>query len=215
MYKKLLLLTFAVVTIQAAKAQTEKGSQNRGATFQVSTSTSNSRSFNQVTNSYGDNSKGKATTYGISPNYSYFIADKLDLGASLGYSHYLQTYSPDANSIGNTKANDFNASIALRKYYLFDDKVGIRTGPYVSYDRIRRTYTYTSSQNVDNLDIYSGGIQVDFVYYPTKKIGVAAGLGNLSYTHQKIAGFNDGSQNTFNLSFVNSLALSVYYVFGK
>ena len=88
MYKKLLLLTFAVVTIQAAKAQTEKGSQNLGATFQVSTSTSNSRSFNQVTNSYGDNSKGKATTYGISPNYSYFIADKLDLGASLGYSTY-------------------------------------------------------------------------------------------------------------------------------
>ena len=53
---------------------------------------------------------------------------------------------------------------------------------------IRRTYTYTSSQNVDNLDIYSGGIQLDFVYYPTKKIGVAAGLGNLSYTHQKTAG---------------------------
>lgn len=215
MYKKLLLLSFAVVTIKAAKAQTEKGTQNLGVAFHVSTSTSNTRDLNQLSNSYGDNQKGKQTSYGISPNYSYFIADKLDLSASLGYSHSVQSYDPNPNGQGKTTFNDYSASIALRKYYLFEDKIGIRTGPYISYDKIRDTYVYPEFKNQNNGDAYSGGIQLDFVYYPSKNIGLAAALANLNYTHQKFGGNTIGDQNAFNLNFVNYINLSIYYAFGK
>jgi hypothetical protein len=98
---------------------------------------------------------------------------------------------------------------------LFDNKIGIRTGPYFGYQKSKSSYIYTTNQDNYSNDIYQGGLSMDFVYYPAKNIGLAAGLGNLSYAHQKNIGYNEGSSNTFSLSFANSLSLSVYYVFGK
>eukprot|EP01037_Dinobryon_pediforme_P003804 gene3804-3851_t len=60
------------------------------------------------------------------------------------------------------------------------------------------------------------GINVDFVCYPAKKIGLAVNVGALSYYHQQ-----SGSQqqysgtNGFNLQFLsNNLMLSAFYVIG-
>ena len=217
MYKKLLLVVLSVIALQSVKAQTEKGSQNLGLSFGVSTQNSNTSYYSSYTNSYGTNSKGKQTSYNIAPSYSYFIADKLDIGASLSYGQSNTKYDPAINTSTKQTSRGFDASIFLRKYFLYDNKIGIRTGPYLSYEKAKQTSTYTDSQNNINSDIdnYGGGLNLDFVYYPTKNIGLAAGLANLSYRHQKNKGYMEGSSNTFNLSMVNNLTLSIYYVFGK
>jgi hypothetical protein len=67
MYKKLLLVLLSIITIQAAKAQTEKGSQSLGLSFGVSTTNTNTRAFDYSTNSLGDNLKIKLTSYSIIP----------------------------------------------------------------------------------------------------------------------------------------------------
>jgi hypothetical protein len=217
MYKKLLLVAVSIITIQTAKAQTEKGSQNLGLGFNVSTTSSNASYFSSYTNSYGANIKGKQTWYSIAPSYSYFIADKLDIGTSLSYGSSNTKYDPALNTTTKETSKGFNGSIFLRKYFLYDNKIGIRTGPYLSYGKTKQTSTYTDSQNNYNSDIdsYGGGLSLDFVYYPAKNIGLAAGLANLGYAHQKSKGYNEGSSNTFNLSMVNNLSLSVFYAFGK
>jgi hypothetical protein len=214
MYKKLLLVLLSIITIQAAKAQTEKGSQNLGATFGVSTTSSTIKDFNASTNSYGNDVKGKITSYTIMPSYSYFIADKLDIGIGLGYGYNHSKSEPNDNYSNSTNRNYFGI-ISLRKYFLFDNKIGIRTGPYLNYERTKSSYAYTSNSGSYNRDTYGGGLSMDFVYYPAKKIGIAAGLANLGYSHQKNTGSSVGTTNTFNLTFVDNLALSVYYVFGK
>lgn len=217
MYKKLLLVLLSIITIQTAKAQTEKGSQNLGLTFGVSTTNTNARAFNNATNSLGDNMKIKLTTYSIVPEYNYFIANKLDIGVGLGYS-----YNRSKSYSGEIANNDqiyksFFSTISLRKYFLFDNKIGIRTGPYLSYGKSKQSYEDSNNQYISsvNSDIYGGGLGLDFVYYPAKNIGLAAGLGKLTYFHQKDTGSSVGTSNTFNLSFVDNLSLSVYYVFGK
>ncbi|MDN5288681.1 MAG: hypothetical protein JWR38_4955 [Mucilaginibacter sp.] len=217
MYKKLLLIVLSIITIQAAKAQTEKGSQSLGLGFGVSTQSSNTSYYSNYTNSYGTNSKGKQTSYSITPSYSYFIADKLDIGTSLSYGGSNTKYDPALNSQTKQTSRGFDASIFLRKYFLYDNKIGIRTGPYLNYEKAKQTITYTESLNNINSDIdnYGGGLSLDFVYYPSKNIGLAAGLANLGYLHQKSTGYNQGSSNTFNLSLVNNLSLSVFYAFGK
>ena len=216
MYKKLLLVAISIITIQTAKAQTEKGSQNLGATFGVSTTSSNSKDYNPSSNTYGGNVKGKTTSYSIAPSYSYFIADKLDIGIGLGYGYNHQTNEPNDNNSNSTN-KDYFGIISLRKYFLFDNKIGIRTGPYVSYDRTKSSYAYSYLPNTGsyNRDTYGGGLGLDFVYYPAKNIGLAAGLANLSYSYQKITGNTEGTNNAFNLSLINNLSLSVYYAFGK
>lgn len=212
MYKKLLLVAVSVITIQAAKAQTEKGSQSLGVTFGISTGST--KQNNLINNNIVDHNNVKQKNYSISPDYSYFIADKLDIGVGLGYGYSNAKYNSD-NDVHEQTAKSFSGTVALRKYFLFDNKIGIRTGPFLTYEKIKSNYTYTTNTNDYNSDYYAGGINLDFVYYPAKNIGLAANLGNVRYAHQKFKGDTQGTNNAFNLGFTDNLSLSVYYVFGK
>jgi hypothetical protein len=216
MYKKLLLAFVSIIAIQTAKAQTEKGSQMLGANFGFSTTSSDSKELNLNDNTYGSNVHGKQTSYNFGPNYSYFIADKLDIGVSIGYGRV--KLESNGNYASLQKAHSFSSAIYLRKYFLYDNKVGIRTGPYLSYINSTQTVSYSNttpgSYNYAS-DIYNGGIGLDFVYFPIKKLGLSAGMGNISYTHQNTDGDSKGTSNSFGLNFANSLNLSVNYVFGK
>lgn len=217
MYKKLLLVVLSVITLQTVKAQTEKGSQNLGFSFGISTQNSKIQTFNSQTNMYSYQSDGKQTSFNIGPSYSYFIADKLDLGAAVNYGYYNQNYVPSFNSQSKQTSKTYGASIFLRKYFLYNNKVGIRTGTYFSYAKTKQTYVYEPSINNtdDEIKEFGAGINLDFVYYPAKNIGLAAGLANLGYYHNKFTGSQLSTSNNFNLSLVNELRLSIYYVFGK
>jgi hypothetical protein len=218
MYKNLLLVFVSIIAINAAQAQTEKGNQSLGLNFGLSTNNFNTRTLNYNTNNYDPQVTGKQKNYSISPSYSYFIADKLDVGLAIGYSYSSYKYENSTISPQDQIGKSFFTSINLRKYFLYDNKIGIRTGPYFSYQRDNQSYASTSNSQFNsntNSDNYQGGIRLDFVYYPLKKLGLAATMGNLSYSHQNSSGNTDGSYNNFNLSFTNSLSLSVNYVFGK
>lgn len=212
MYKKLLLIILSAITIQAAKAQTEKGTQNLGATFVVSTA--NTKLNNLLFDNTIDHNNVKQKDYSISPDYSYFIADKLDIAVGLGYGYSNSKYNSD-NDIHEQTGKAFTSSISLRKYFLFDNKIGIRTGPFLNYQKTKTNNVYPTNTYKYDSDFYAGGVSLDFVYYPTKNIGLAANLGNVRYVHQKITGDTQGTNNAFNLSFTDNLTLSVYYVFGK
>lgn len=218
MYKKLLLAFVSIISINTVKAQTEKGSQMLGASFGFSTTSSNLKALNNDVSTYGDNIHGKQTSYNFAPEYSYFIADKLDLGVSVGYGQSKLDYSNNTSMPTYQKTHNFTSAIYLRKYFLYDNKIGIRTGPYLNYTNSKQTFLYSdataSYYNTTN-DIYTGGIGLDFVYFPIKKLGLAARMGNINYSHQISDGSSKGTSNSFNLNFINSLALSLNYVFGN
>jgi long-subunit fatty acid transport protein len=210
MYKKLLLAFVSIIAIQTAKAQTEKGSQMLGASFGFSTFSSDTKALNPNDNTYGSNVHGKTKSYNIAPSYSYFIADKLDLGVDVGFGSSNQKFS----DIQTQKSHSFNTSVYLRKYFLYDNKIGIRTGPFLSYESTDQEYSYNPVIK-NHYDIYGGGIGLDFIYFPVKRLGLAARLGSANYFHQRSDENTQGTSNSFNLAFVNSLSLSVNYVFGK
>jgi hypothetical protein len=215
MYKKILLVFVSIIAIQTAKAQTEKGSQSLGLRFGVGTQSSNLRSFNYSTNAYDPNVHGKSTSYSIEPTYSYFIADNLDLGLSVGYSSNTQKYDTEMPSyLREQKSNSFFTSVYLRKYFLYDNKIGIRTGPRFIYQKSKSSTLYDEGQKYNyDYNSYTGGVGLDFVYFPLKKLGLMAGLGGADYTHQTNTGESKGTSNQFSLNFANSLILSVNYMF--
>jgi len=221
--KHLLSLALLLLFVTIAKAQTEKGSQTLGLSFNIlhyngnTTSTDNS-----------PNSKQTGTNFGIAPTYSYFLGNKLDIGVNVGYSTSQNSNTVD-NSDNSYKASSkgFYSMVRLRKYFLFEDKIGIRTGPFLSYqfnhDKTdqgifyyqNNTPNYYTVSNDSRRNNYTGGISMDLVYYPTKKIGLAAAIGSLAYDHQtQNTTTSKISTNQFNLSFTNSLEFSVYYIFG-
>ncbi len=92
MNKNLIVCAALLFAFKISYAQTEKGTQTLGLDFGASRSTSN-QTINTANNSA--ESVGSAiTNFTFGPNYSYFIADKLDIGAALSYQATMaQTYT--------------------------------------------------------------------------------------------------------------------------
>jgi hypothetical protein len=218
MYKKLLLAFVSIIAIQTVKAQTEKGSQMLGVSFGVSTTSSDNQFFDYSTNALSTKIHGKATNYSIAPTFSYFVANNLDLGVSVGYSHQKQDYDGNIYNPTNSKQDAFNAGIYLRKYFLYDGKIGIRTGPMFNYGhaKLNQEYTGNTQNNYEaTSNTYSGGVGLDFVYFPVKRLGLTAVLGGLSYAHQDTKGTNPSTSNSFDASFANRFIFSINYAFGN
>jgi hypothetical protein len=213
MYKKLILVVLSGIALQTAKAQTAKGTQNLGLNVGFNSNKSTTQNLDAYTNTFYDVTY-KQKNFQVSPTYSYFIADNLDLGGSVGYTHQKVNYVGQGYNMQEQTSQSIGGTIFLRKYFLYENKIGVRTGPSFGYSRAKQTNIISGTTDKETMNGYSGALQLDFVYYPVKNVGLSAGLGNISYTKSD----NKESTNSyegFNASFVNNLSLSVYYVFGK
>lgn len=220
MKKTIFLIAAFVFAAVIAHAQTEKGYQTLGANFSFTSQKTTGISINPYDNSSYDTSN-KFTSFGIGPSYSYFISNNLDLGAALSYSQNTNTF-PVGNNLERQSVHDYGGTIYLRKYFMFQDKIGLRAGPHVGYFHDVNKITYGPFNSIYNentrADNFSGGVNLDLVYYPSRHLGFTASLANLNYTHYKsdsgAQGHSDGDY--FNASlFNNGLSLSVFYAFGS
>jgi hypothetical protein len=220
MKKTIFLIAAFVFAALVSHAQTEKGSQTLGADLRFTSLKATGIIVNPYDNSSYD-ANNKSTNFSIGPSYSYFISDKLDLGAALSYSQSTNSY-PGLNNFEKQSYHDYGGMIYLRKYFMFQGKIGLRAGPHIGYFHDVNRITYDPSNSIYNENIktdnFEGGLNLDLVYYPSKHLGFTASLANLNYTHSKsdsgTQGHSDGDY--FNASFVNSgLSLSVFYAFGS
>jgi hypothetical protein len=211
------ILSFLVVALFSGftlSAQTQKGSHLLGGSFSVNHSTVETHAGPDSPTSSDNN---KSNSFSVGPSYSYFVADNLGLGVDVGYSH---SHNDSHNSIrsGETNYNGYSGSISLKKYFLFEKKIGVRTGPFASYDNAKAKSTNTDEfYRGDQLSkIFIAGVALDFVYFPVKKIGLVASLGSLSYLKSKVQDrYYSSKQSNIGLSVLNSPSFSVYYAFGK
>lgn len=220
--KKTLALAAAIVLAgQISNAQTQKGKQ----TLSINANYNDSkRSDNTSQATYSVTQENKYTNLSIGPSYGYFVADGLELGGSLSYNYARQTsnnYSYPNTNISESKNNSFGVSAYFRKYVLYKNKVGFRTGPYATYQWGKNDYgsipgTAFSTKSTG----YVAGANFDLVYYPTERFGVAATIANVSYSSNKSnvstnVVDNHTNDHNFAARFFNSgLALSVFYTFG-
>ncbi len=224
MKKFLFSIAVFLFAFQLSHAQTEKGTQTLGGEVGFNYYKTNDFTVNPADNSSATLNT-KTTGFKIGPDYSYFVADKLDIGINVSYSS-----STTSNSTTNVQSYyyppkassyNFNSEIFIRKYYMYHDKIGFRTGAYLDYSRVNSTTIYDQSSNISNdkstSNNYSGGVLLDLVYYPAKKFGLSAAIANLEYNHTKIddgtSGHINGDSVSFN--FMNSFLLSIFYVIGK
>ena len=207
--------------LEAAHAQNQKGNQTLGIGLGFSAATG---SYNYQSNNPAilDITASQSTgSFSANPNYSYFIANNLDLGVSIGFGSGTSNFDDNsANAHFKQIDKNYSGSLYMRKYILYKNKIGIRTGPYFSYQYFDSSYVDksnngSSSSNTGNN--YHAGLIADFVYYPASKIGLAVNIGNLSYNYGKANGpQQSSSSNGVNLQFLNNnLMLTAFYVFGK
>ena len=227
MKKVSILITVFLFAFLNSKAQTEKGAQTLGLNIGFSYDNSNNFTIYPTANSTSTLNT-KTGSYNIGPTYSYFIADKLEIGGALSYSASKLTYVAESYATTNdnypTKeiTNNFSGEVFIRKYFMYKNMIGFRTGGYLGYSNGNQTNTYTPTYAAYNYNskttYYSGGANLDLVYYPSKKIGVAATIANLEYYHYNANNTTQGHDNGDNVTFSfinNALSFSVFYVFGN
>ena len=219
MRKLSMLIMLVLLILQGAKAQNKKGDQNLG--LSLNFYTGNRTDFYQTANAPGFQLQHSTSTgFTATPNYSYFIGNKLDIGVSLGYGLSTGTYSDRGNNTSSTQQyKNYFSSVYLRKYYLYNNRIGIRTGPFIDYQFSNSSVVNTPDTGNPNSTVKSlqAGINADFVYYPSAKVGLAVNLGGMYYSNNK---FNYSQQSSNSkgvvLQFLNTnLLFSAFYVFGK
>lgn len=219
MKKNLILAAAFMLAAKLATAQTEKGTQNLGVNLSFGYESKN-LTVPDFSGTYQPAAE-KATQLSIGPGYSYFIADKLDIGASFTYSHF-SAQDPPTFDPQNQHQNTYNGEVFLRKYFMCSDKFGFRAGPYAGYGKTNSFYSYdqggTATSNTSSSQSLYGGLSLGMVYYPLKHLGVSALLANAEYTHNKGNDSSNGksTSNEFYLSAITSnVGVSVFYVFGN
>ncbi|WP_114940426.1 hypothetical protein [Mucilaginibacter endophyticus] len=214
MKKILIVIPVLLLVFQISKAQTEKGSQTIGTDLLFLHQKS---SQNYVVPGGGPyNSDFKVTNFNFGPTYSYFIADKLDIGLSANYGYTKQDNNNSSYS-SNQTSHQYRASLFMRKYFMFGDKLGLRAGPYLGYSRSDFKSIDAGNVTKNKTDNYSVGANMALVYYPVKKLGVSAMLANVSYQHSKLkddTGQIGSGDNVFFNLINDGLSLSVFYTFG-
>ena len=221
MNKLLILIAAFFLATQFSNAQTGKGSQTLGFNLGFSAGKTNEIPGIQETN-IGSSFVERDNNFNFGPAYSYFIANGIDVGVNLSLMSNTETNS-DNNFGYPLKYYNYQVSGTLyaRKYFLYKNKFGIRTGPYISYGKETTNYNYTPAENFNDNNYNShnvtAGIRLDMVYYASKKLGFAATLANLQYEHYISAGGNQLNQNDNSVSFYSgttALQISMFFVFG-
>jgi hypothetical protein len=189
MKKIAILITLFLLVLQAAKAQNQKGDQNLGISLGFYTNNGN---YNYLGSNPSPTTVFTATNsigFSTNPNYSYFIANNLDIGTSIGFGSGTSNYDDRTDKILTKQVSkNYFGSVYLRKYFLYNNKIGIRTGPYLSYQYSNSNVVNTPDNMVNNnfnSHNYQAGFIADFVYYPASKLGLAVNLGNLAYNNNK------------------------------
>lgn len=204
------LLVLALACISVAHAQTEKGTKTLGLSVSYSS---------QETENANWESKTKLKYFGIGPTFSYFISDKLDIGAGLSYSWEDHNQDAEGAFYNNQEAKWYGASVFLRKHIMFSDQFGLRTGPFAIFGKGESTMYFddSSTRNLTTNN-FQGGLNLGIEYFPTKRIGIAANLASLSYSYskEKIEQTTESvtKTNSFGLDVTNGLNLSIFLVFG-
>jgi hypothetical protein len=214
MIKNLTFLLLALLSSFTLHAQTQKGGQLLGGTFSAEHNTSDTKYIDQVNQV---NNNGKTNAFTIGPSYNYFVADNLGLAVNLGYSRaHNNDYSSTRNNDNIT--NGYFGSISLMKYFLYEKIIGVRTGPLAYYSNSKSVGTNTDPLYNSQVHAkgYGAGIQLDFVYFPVKRIGLIASIGGFNYSQYKIdTDYSNVKQSSLGISFLNLPSFSAYYAFGK
>lgn len=203
------LLVLALACMSVAHAQTEKGTKTLG--FSVN--------YAKEKNDRGGEPERKTTSFGLGPSFSYFMKDKLEIGASLNYFNSDYEFLQQNNYMNGLKDQQFGATIFLQKHFMFSEQFGIRTGPFASFINGNSESDYPDQPKQETTSKgFRTGLNLGIEYFPVKSIGIAANLATLSYNHmkQEVKGTTETNSkiNSFELDVTNGLNLSIFFVFG-
>lgn len=196
--KKITVLSLVMfLTFVCSYAQIAKGSKVLGIDFNIN-----------IDNNENDNASDYSS-FGLTPNFKYFITDRLALGLGLGFSSskYENTNSKNVTSIfGVSPELRYYFPTSSNQFYFFGQfRVGLGFG--------NNKFTQSGDTFESKLTTASVFLSPGVVYFPTPKWGIEFVFRGIGFSNTNPEGDNNNSSN-FTLginSFSPSLGLNYYF----
>ncbi len=196
-----LLLFYSFTT----HAQFTEGDKFIGGTF-----TLNNYKYTEELNLGG--SAVKSTMFEVRPAVGFFFNEKVAIGGLISYnSSYQKNVANSINEYKNT-TQGYSLGFFVNRYFMISEKFYFMLGGNVSYSRGRQE---TESQFSESQEAKYHGINMSikptFIFFPSQKWGIEAGIGNLSYAYTRYLS-GDGESKGFNLNYGTfSLGFAYYF----
>ena len=211
MFKKLLTFLIICCGVTAASAQNNKGDFYLGGSASYSYDsygTSNNYSF---TTGYTVYTNQDVTNFSISPEIGYFISKKWSIGIQPSFSRasgyetssFYSYTSPADNSVSsdNYHSDIIGIGINVRYYWMITDKIGIF--PQMGISSLNNSVYL-------KYGTFSIGASPNVVFFPTPRLGVNLGFGQIAYNLDY-----QTKQNTINAALNNNITFGLNYYFRK
>ncbi len=194
----------------AASAQTGSGKFYIGGSMNYSYNSYGSENTYSYASGYTNYYVTKVSTFTMSPEFGFFLSNKLSIGIQGSYSHGSGTESSYYYSYLNTtdnyvktdvySTNVIGVGLDLRYYCMITEKFGFF--PQIGFTTLNNT------ANLNN-GTFAIGASPNFVFFPTKKLGVTLGFGNIGYSLDY-----QTKNHTITAGLDNNLFLGLNYYWG-
>ncbi|WP_303413639.1 hypothetical protein [Pontibacter sp. BT731] len=194
--KKLTLLAIAGLLAFSAQAQTTKGTLVLTGKLGYSQSKSkHDRDRNTPRSEF------EQYNYTVSPSIGFLIKDKLEIGVAV---YRYKLHHEDANYFESNKStwerreNNKGVSVYARQYKYLTEKLALHgtlsagiSNQVTSYaSNTVGQYPYTSIDEHDAI-LVSGSLSPGITFFASKKLGIQAGLGALTFNHSVTDSFRE------------------------
>jgi len=205
--KYLVPVIFLAISIQSF-GQFSKGDKVLGGTVSLNTSKSETNEFGTASD---------YNSFGVYPTFGVFLKSNLEVGGQVGYSSSSDEWSaPYGSSDRTSKFMTFG--LYTRWYFPISEKflfALIASGSYgTGKDKTLLVNQAIITEDENKRNSITVGLRPTFVFFPSYRWGVQAGIGDLSYTHSKNKSSDDTS-NQFGINYGYVNFGIAYYFRGK
>jgi outer membrane protein W len=136
--------------------------------------------------------------YGLSPQFGYFLNDKIAIGGKISFSsNEVKKASAESDEINGTKTNQFGVGVFARYYFLELASKRFKAYSQLGLGYGRNKTEIGSISNTDNS--VTADVNVGLNYFLTKNLAVSFTLANI-LSYNSVSPENGPSSNTFNLN---------------
>jgi outer membrane protein W len=232
--KNVIIIYFLAILSLQNSAQIQKGNFILGGNINYY---GNSNRFIDTAKSTNNNNKHKDGSLNVNLNCGYFFTDNLAAGVFLGCNSNSNIYESSYhygiyNSSTRYRTKQLNTTYsfgAFARFYGMKKENKLRTfvqlnGAYeLGWLKTKNEQSNApDKKEVNRTSIgYEASINPGIVYFVTKKIGLEATFGSISYSHHVTTQFSNGLKvntstgDVFNTNFsLNTIRFGVYFYFG-
>ena len=227
--------SWAVLALLTAGTATAHAQSIAAGTISLGGGIGYSRTSDKESSSFGGTNYSNELTYSqfsVRPVGSYFVADNLAVGLSLGYSSAAVSTDQSPSRIGRREDLDpttnFQVGPFVQYYKMFSEQFGVTGNLGAGYQSGTR-FQYIGNTN-DAYELNSSGYYAELtpgiVFFPIPKFAINASIGSLGYSRvnndfpkgpflQEPDNFEDTS-STFGASFgLSQLQFGGTFFFGR